>query len=285
VITISRTGALGDVILLTPLVNYMLNQCDDKILVATAYPAVFQNLSSRVETVTEIGEAYGRLTDFNGVYEKYPERHIVESYFDWMGFLNDDLDRRHFQQILHQAENLPDDIDWNRAVVVHPGRSWRNRTLPLKTWTFLISQLEIMGYQPVIVGTGRDWPIPEIKGTRDYTGQLTLAEVTGVIAEARCFIGCDSAMLHAAGSTDTPIVGVFTSVRPEYRLPYRQGKLGWNCKAVQPDLPCLGCLALEPVPATFCGCHRGDFACVEDVTAFMIYRAMEELLAEQVVSE
>jgi ADP-heptose:LPS heptosyltransferase len=93
-----------------------------------------------------------------------------------------------------------------------------------------------------------------------------------LIASCKVFVGSDSGLLHVAGTTRTPIVGVFTSVHPWLRLPYRarvpggRATMGYDCIAVTPrDLMCLGCQARAPIPSTGESCERGDIACVDRI--------------------
>ncbi len=63
------------------------------------------------------------------------------------------------------------------------------------------------------------------------------------MSKAKAVVGVDNGLLHVAGCTGVAIVGGFTTVRPEIRMPIRHNILGWNYHAVIPDksLDCSFC--------------------------------------------
>lgn len=86
-----------------------------------------------------------------------------------------------------------------------------------------------------------DYPGPG--RTVDLTKRLTVHQVAALVSRVALFLGSDSSMLHVAGTTETPIVGLFTSVKGDYRVPFRHG-----CTIVRPQGDCYGCLAMEEPP-------------------------------------
>lgn len=64
--------------------------------------------------------------------------------------------------------------------------------------------------------------------------RTTLLQAGKIISKAKTIVGLDNGLLHVAGCTDVPIVGSFTSVAPEHRMPYRNNELGWNFYPVVP---------------------------------------------------
>ncbi len=73
--------------------------------------------------------------------------------------------------------------------------------------------------------------------------KTTLLECAEIMSRAACVVGVDNGLLHVAGTTDVPIVGGFTFITPESKMPYRHDQLGWNFFPVVPDssLACAGC--------------------------------------------
>jgi ADP-heptose:LPS heptosyltransferase len=68
----------------------------------------------------------------------------------------------------------------------------------------------------------------------DLIDKTSLVESAKIIAGAKTIVGLDNGLLHVAGCTDVPIVGGFTTVNPNHRMPYRRGVLGWNYYPVVP---------------------------------------------------
>jgi ADP-heptose:LPS heptosyltransferase len=111
----------------------------------------------------------------------------------------------------------------------------------------------------------------------DMRDKFSIGQLASLFDQGACFLGADSSLLHVAGATFIPIAGVFTSVLPEYRLPYRNGELGKNCIGIQPALACVGCQGRHPPPRTTELCSRGDYACASMVEAEQMIEAVLKL--------
>lgn len=77
----------------------------------------------------------------------------------------------------------------------------------------------------------------------DLIDKTTLIECVKICEESHGVVGLDNGILHLAGCTDVPIVGGFTTVNPNHRMPYRHGVLGWQYFPVVPpeSLKCKFC--------------------------------------------
>jgi ADP-heptose:LPS heptosyltransferase len=154
-----------------------------------------------------------------------------------------------------------------------------------------VAGIKDMGYEVVFLGQHQSKYKTDqkpVEGTFreeiDYSQGLclidktTLLEAGAIIAEAAVVAGVDNGLLHLAGCTNTPIVAGYTTVPARFRMPYRFGKLGWNCFIIEPteDLGCRGCQ--EKLNLTFGfdlrTCYYGDYQCVTHMTAD---RFIEEL--------
>lgn len=73
--------------------------------------------------------------------------------------------------------------------------------------------------------------------------KTSLLEAAKIMSKAKAVIGVDNGLLHVAGCTDVAIVGGFTTVSPDLRMPVRNNELGWNYFPVMPDasLACSYC--------------------------------------------
>jgi ADP-heptose:LPS heptosyltransferase len=294
-ILVRRIGALGDVVLVTPVVQRLHAAFPEaEITVQTCYPDVFLGnpcVAQRVGPDATIGVLQplgddpaslalyhedGRVTgidrfvDLDLAYEKRPGMHIVEAFM--LEAFGEPGHPEGWQQTLHfPRERVFPATSSQKYVAVHAAKAgWVSRTLPSSTWLAVIDGLQRNGLCPILVGTEQDdiacsalrFLVPDIHGQ------------ARLIASCACYVGSDSGLLHVAGATDTPIVGVFTCVRPEYRLPWRHGVLGWQCEAVVPDLPCVGCQERAPIPTTIEVCERGAAVCATSVDAMAILAAV-----------
>lgn len=120
----------------------------------------------------------------------------------------------------------------------------------------------------------------------DLRDQTSLLESVLVIKNSAGICGLDNGLLHLAATTDVPIVGGFTSVKPEHRLPYRNSELGWNYFAVTLEseiLDCIHCqsnctLTLKHPNKDFRYCLYDDYKCTEMLGAEKYIDKLEEIL-------
>ena len=283
-ILVRRIGALGDVILTTPIIRRLREENPGAdIGVQTAYPDVFKNSPHRLVMAHPVNPPYAwtleggvdRLFDLDLAYEVKPHKHIVQAYM--MSVFGDNGEPEQLQQEIFFRPTLKFNSA-KRVIALHAAKAgWRNRTLPERTWLSVIEKLRgLGGYEVVLVGTGKD-ALPKSKCAVYLTGDI--AAQTAFISRCAAFIGSDSALIHAAGATDVPIVGVFTSALADTRLPWRKGIPQHRCVPVLPrDMPCFGCLTRRPAPVTTEFCERGDTACVDAVWAEDIVDALQFLI-------
>lgn len=259
VIVVRRIGALGDVILATPVVRHLraVLPPEDVVLVQTAYPAVFDRNPHVAGVLSPLDRVPlgATLVDFGLAYERLPHMHVVDAYsfaLTTYGFPPIPTDR-YLQELFPPDYDLPPNEGDRLRIAMHAARSWPSRTLPMSFWMDLVGRLRAAGAAVVPIGTVNDL----LAGPR--VG-LPLGDTAAVLASCDAFIGSDSAMLHAAAAVGTPVVGLFTSVRPEVRMP-----VGGQGTAFVPEgLDCWGCHGRRhPVPVTDAGlCERGDMACL-----------------------
>lgn len=96
--------------------------------------------------------------------------------------------------------------------------------------------------------------------------KTTLLEAHSIMSNAACVIGLDNGLLHLAGMSDVPIVGGFTTVNPEHRMPYRNDVKGYNFYEITPDknLGCRFCQSqMSFASHDFRKCLYDDYACLE----------------------
>lgn len=228
---------------------------------------------------------YNQVIDLNFAYERKPEQHVIESYSEvaFTSSVDATYDKR--------TEIFPTDQDRDiilqklkdnalnpeRCIVMHPAVSWKNRTWSKDRWQKTAELLTNEDYKIIVLGAGADhkWQAP---GVFDFSGKLTIQQISYLIGMSACFVGSDSGLLHVAGTTKTPIVGIFTSAKGEWRVPFRNGEYGGDCSIVKPSIECYGCLAKENRPAVFCDCRRGDYACLAQITPEMVASAVKEFL-------
>ena len=106
--------------------------------------------------------------------------------------------------------------------------------------------------------------------------QTTLLQAAKIMQGAKAMVGVDCGLMHIAGCTDVPIVGGFTTVRPELRAPIRNNTLGLNFYSVVPDtgLECKFCQS----NTNFLYGHDYKFCIYKD------YKCVPQLSAEKFIN-
>jgi ADP-heptose:LPS heptosyltransferase len=276
-IVVRRTGALGDVVLATPVVRHLRRVLGftAAIAVQTAYPDVFLG-NPHVDAILAPTDPVPKgaiPVDLNLAYESRPTTHIVDAYgavLEASGFPPIPEDRR-LQELFPPDHAVLD----QSTVAVHAARSWPSRTLPASFWLDVTGRLRAAGVRVVHVGTDRD------SLTGPYCNR-PLMETAAILARCAAFLGSDSSLLHVAAAVGTPVVGLFTSVRPEYRMPLG----GEGVAFVATGLSCVGCLERAPVPTTnLQACERGDVACVWRFDPAEVTAAVMELVRNETVAQ
>jgi len=288
-ILLKRRAAMGDVILTTPIARRLreIHGSEAVIDIASDCGAVYVGnpYINAVYGNSHSSEGYDKVVDLNFAYEKTPEQHVIESYTQvaFPGGVDDTYDKR--------TELFPTEADKDfvlaklresalnpeNCIVMHCAVSWKNRTWPKDRWQKTAQLLAQMDKKIILVGAGADykWQGPNVF---DLTGKFTVQQISYLIGMCACFVGNDSGLLHVAGTTKTPIVGIFTSAKGEWRVPFRNGEYGGDCAIIKPMVECYGCLARENRPAVFCDCRRGDYACLGQITAEMVSSAVKGYL-------
>lgn len=159
---------------------------------------------------------------------------------------------------------------------------------------YLTGYVKSKGYAPVFLGqkqtqTGSTFVIQGIfKDGIDFSSgidlidQTTLLQAAKIMGDAKAVVGVDCGLMHVAGCTDVAIVGGYTTVSPELRMPVRNDVLGFNCYPVVPDED-LGCRFCQVNTNFLYGrdykdCMYGDFLCVSQLTGEKFKAQLEKIL-------
>jgi len=269
---------------MTPIVKHARNLYPDAhIAISTLYPQVFEQNPYFNELVNPHApvQGYDKVIDLDGCYEASPSMHAIDAYsIKAFNSTNYDKSTELFLKLSDRVHvyNEASSLNLFRCVVIHPSVSWPSRTLPRETWLEVIDKLISKGLSVIIVGTNNDLDLgPTRHHVYNLKNMFSIHQVSYLISKALCFIGTDSSMVHVAGTTKTPIVGIFTCVKAEYRLPYRNGQYDSLCATVKPDIDCYGCLE-KHISATNLACDRGDNACVKMIKSDNILKALDSVI-------
>lgn len=282
-ILVIRQGALGDVIMTTGIVRALAEKYPGSAIdVATDSPEVFRSstqVRSAASRVILNSVDYDLVVDLDMAYELDPGQHAIDAYAARAGIdpATTDLHTELFVEpedhaFLAQA-NLPE-----RFVVLHQRRHhWPNRNLPADFYIELASKIIGLTEHAVVqIGGNRDYTFGTIDGyLYNLSHQLSLHQTAALISRARAFVGIDAGPMHIASTTATPIVGMFTSVRAEYREARNRPVPHINIASA---IDCYGCVERQPVPVTQYYCERGDDECTRRFSADSIIEQLKTVL-------
>ena len=250
-IVINVGGGLGDQVNAEPAICFLKNNVypGDDISVQTHFPQLFKHLNLPTyfhgEFIPKSDTPYYVVQSLPG-----PETitwtivsnllcHMVD--FCSMALLRRTLPLKDRQPILTVAldnmANMLDVVgerDFDKMVLIHPGRHWESKTFPVKWWQNVIDGISAKGIQVCLIGyedeTRGTLPVKVNSGVIDTRNLLNLGGLIALISKAKVLVSNDSAPIHIAGAFDNHIVLIPTCKHPDHVLPYHNGNV--NHKAV-----------------------------------------------------
>jgi ADP-heptose:LPS heptosyltransferase len=174
--------------------------------------------------------------------------------------------------------------NFGRYIVITTNFTANTREMKPEIINSLIDWADQKGLKVVFLGKSLiDIGDQQVKGIRTKTSraelhrginlinQTSLLEAARIMSKAVAVVGVDNGLLHLAACTDVPIVGGFSNVRPDTRLPYRNGQMGYNFYTVEPD-ESLGCRFCQTnmnlvYNNSFKECFYKDLACLDQLSA------------------
>lgn len=240
---LSSCNGLGDTLASTPLIRKLKNSYSKKILLITKYPELF-NGNPNIEKTYKSGSVnidffkqnyiyhnsfhnIGQKNEF-GVEIKSNTIDIRQHHAIQLGFtlFKDELEMEYYPHDYKPIENLPE-----KFVLIHPVQTWPSRTWSAQNWMMLTKMLNDIGVSVVSVGKDSsevgffniDKPVFnfQISDGLNLMNKTDISQVWHLISKSMCFVTMDSGLLHIAGTTDSEILMLGSSIRPELRAPYR----------------------------------------------------------------
>jgi len=284
-IAVRRGGGLGDVLLTTPVVRELKNKYPDSELTFVTDPNGYLVLKGlpyidRFHIMQGLGNIHSKPLggfdrQYSLVYENQTNCHIIDAYANvaQVTLKNKKPDivllKSHHDSVSRWMKNngIPDNAF---MVAVNMGPTW-----PCRSWHPLkfkmVAEHFKRKYNAVIL---------ELSGKKGYgagfgidlTGKTSMRQTAALLKRCKLLICVDSFMLHLAGATDTPVVGIFGCTDPKYRLPFNNVSVG-----VQTSGACRSCYHNGKFK-TYCSCFRDRVYCMEEVGVRDVVSAAEGLI-------
>lgn len=115
------------------------------------------------------------------------------------------------------------------------GRNSKQDT-PQRRWQGYKELISKIDYNIVLIGNENDSPKSLQKNVLDLCGMISLDDCYHIIRRAELFIGNDSGLLHLAECTNTKTIGIFTATDPAIVLPPDT-----NTVSIRSSLSCSPC--------------------------------------------
>ena len=136
-------------------------------------------------------------------------------------------------------EKYPTDGNY---VLIHPAGRVLARHWPDHYWQELVNKFQADGIK--VIATGMlDWLGDTTLKLDGVTNEFDLPPLHTIALMNQCklFIAADTGPVQLAAATDVAILGLYSTILPEQRLPYRHGELGWNATGLVVACPEAGC--------------------------------------------
>jgi heptosyltransferase-3 len=193
-----------------------------------------------------------------------------------------------------QVQQFPFLADHSGFAVLHPYPQWRYKQWTVEGWIQIGLYLKSLGLQLVLSGGSAQEEIDYVaniqrklpEDTINLTGQVSLAQLATIIAQAKLYIGPDTGITHLAAATGIPVIALYGPTNPIKWAPFPYGyqandnpfdKIGDkqvnNIYFVQGEGDCVPC-DLEG-----CDRHRKSRSqCLDNLSSERIKRLVRQLL-------
>jgi hypothetical protein len=243
---LSECNGLGDLICATPTIKKISEAYDNKILVISKMPEVFKNNPYVERSIKSSSVDMGYIKDnyivhnsfYNvgkknerGVEYKHNTIDIRQFHAVNLGFMlgNDEMECFYIP-----TEECSFEIPKKPYILIHPVSTWPSRTWDAENWMNLTKELNDKGYDVVSIGKDSSEtgffnvqkPVFnfEIKKGLNLMNKTSISDCWYLMQSASAFVTMDSGLLHLAGTTNVPIIHLGSSIKPEFRIPYRYGE-------------------------------------------------------------
>lgn len=272
-IVITRTYAIGDVLLTTPIIAALKErEPTAKIVVRSKYPEIFESnpLVDQSLNVRDPFNVSGDMMriDLDMAYENRPGMPIVDAYAEAAGVA---LRDRHRHLMFYAKDH---DVRWAQQSIsrggapwcaIAPGpTTWRGKNWMPDRWATIAAFVRSCGYRVMLIGAEAVIPMDS---DLDLRGKVSISQSAAALQCCDVFIGVDSLPMHLAMSQGVRSIGLFGAT--DSRLIFVDQNLGVSVHGNPKDAPCIG--ARHRVSgSTHVDC---DGACMRQITVKMVQEA------------
>ena len=222
---IKRTFALGDVLMLVPVIRFLRHEGfrpylytqESFILPLRKLGIPTFNIKNSYQA-TDYGIILDGTVEWDHVCSSFQKYHRVELYFETLGVKRfpKDLDWHSNLAVFPEVPEIP----FDKYIVFQGQGSHRAKSLPRATIEALINQITKDGVPVVYIGDSIGLNLEREELVHLAFFKYSILQLFSLIAKARCLITMDSAPLWIAHFTKTPTIGIFGPTDSRIRLKY-----------------------------------------------------------------
>lgn len=195
------------------------------------------------------------------------------------------------KQLTKQFSFLSDDAGY---AVLHPYPQWSYKQWTIEGWIEIGHYLNKLGLKLVFSGgsaqeeqeyvTNIVCKLPE--DTINLAGQVSLAQLAAIIAQAKLFIGPDTGITHLAAATGIPVIALYGPTNPVKWAPWPSGfnqnknpfqKIG--CQQINNIVLCQGQADCVPCHLEGCDRHRKSRSqCLDRLSPELVKELIKQVL-------
>lgn len=254
-ILISVTAGMGDQLCSEPAIRYTQKLYpDSNIYVVTHWPRLFEHLSCPVMNYDQWkGIQDAVLTMYTCPDDEQSEHKLSHVLFHPTDYATMSMIKRtipHDEKTIKlklDAEDVASVLEMVKekkkekpTILVHAGRWWPSKTLPVEWWQEIIDKLAEK-LTVILIGKSIDekqgyLSVQCPKDGIDLRDITSLGELFALISLSKCLLTNDSSPLHIAGAFDNWIVTIPTCKHEDHILPFRNGTQKYKTKALYKKL-------------------------------------------------
>jgi ADP-heptose:LPS heptosyltransferase len=242
---LGECNGLGDLLCSTPTIKKLSEAYESQIVVLSKMPELFKNNPYVINSYKKSSIDYDYFIN-NGYIIHNSFYNVGKRNEKGIEFKHNIIDIRQFHAINLGFTLLEDEkqcfykptfpsslsISEKEYFVIHPVQSWGSRTWSEESWLKLSSEIINLGYNVIAIGkesseTGFfnvQKPTYKLDQSSiiNYLNKTNISDAWYVIQNSLGIITMDSGLLHLAGTTESFIYHLGSSINPEYRKPYRK---------------------------------------------------------------
>jgi predicted lipopolysaccharide heptosyltransferase III len=162
--------------------------------------------------------------------------------------------------------------------VIHPAAAFATKQWAADKFGHVADGLAAQGFAVIVITTSNEAHLAnELKRNASAPvvafDDLSLPEITALLARARLFVGNDSGIAHMAAAVETPAVVIFGSSNVAHWRPWTSGVDGAAAEVVYEEMEC------QPCHGYFCE-KFDEPECIKRVPVERVMAAAERVLRE-----